>query len=145
MWERTIPPMLPSYLVAASALVVFVLGAMHLFYTFSGPAFDPRDPELKLRLQEVSPRLTSQTTMWRAWVGFNASHSFGALLFGWVYGYLALAQAEMFFSSKFLVLTGAVLLAGYVALARAYWFSIPSRGVTLAAVLYALGMVVRFA
>lgn len=137
--------MLPSYLVAASALVIFALGAMHLFYTFSGPAFDPRDPELKLRMQEVSPKLTSQTTMWRAWVGFNASHSFGALLFGWIYGYLALTQPDLFFGSMFLVLTGAVLLTGYVALARAYWFSIPSRGIMLGAALYALAMVVRFA
>src|SRR5438046_6957052 len=30
--------------------------------------------------------------MWRAWVGFNASHSMGAMLFGLVFAFLALAH-----------------------------------------------------
>ena len=28
--------------------------------------------------------------MWRAWVGFNATHGFGLILFGALYGYLAI-------------------------------------------------------
>ncbi len=28
-------------------------------------------------MQQVSPVITRQTTMWKAWVGFNASHSYG--------------------------------------------------------------------
>jgi hypothetical protein len=83
--------------------------------------------------------------MWRAWVGFNASHSFGAILFGWIYGYLALAQAEFFFKSPFLLCTGLAVLVGYVVVARLYWFTFPFRGIVAATALYLLGLVVHFA
>jgi hypothetical protein len=48
--------------------------------------------------------LTRQTTMWRAWIGFNASHSMGAVFFGLVYGYLALLHVELLFRSPFLLI-----------------------------------------
>jgi hypothetical protein len=35
--------------------------------------------------------------MWKAWIGFNASHSFGLILFGTVYAYLALAHGSFLF------------------------------------------------
>src|SRR5688572_12148125 len=79
-----------SSLVAASAAIVLLLGLIHLLYTFHGPKLSPRDPELQRRMQEVSPVITRQTTMWKAWIGFNASHGYGAVLFGAVYGYLSL-------------------------------------------------------
>ena len=82
------------WLVAGSSAIVLVLGLMHLLYTFYGPKLLPRDRELQVRMQEVSPVITRQTTMWKAWVGFNASHSYGLILFGAVYGYLALAVAR---------------------------------------------------
>jgi hypothetical protein len=137
--------MLDSYFIAAAAAIVLTLGALHLLYTFYGHKLHPRDDALKQRMQEVSPVITRETTMWRTWIGFNASHSFGAILFGWVWGYLALAHPRFFFESPFLLLTGLVLLAGYVVLARLYWFSIPFRGIVAATVLYLLGLVVHFA
>jgi hypothetical protein len=90
-------------------------------------------------MKEVSPVITRKTTMWRAWVGFNASHSYGALFFGAVYGYLAIAQEPLLFHSPFLAITGAMLLAGYLVLGRLYWFSVPFRGIILASLCYALG------
>ena len=47
--------LLPSTLVAASAAVVFLLGALHFFYTFTGNKLHPRDAELRTRLEQVSP------------------------------------------------------------------------------------------
>ena len=137
--------MLQSNLVAAAAAIFLVLGCLHLAYTFIGPKFDPRDAALKLRMQEVSPVITRETTMWRCWVGFNASHSYGAILFGWIYGYLALAHGKLLFESPFLLLTGVAFIAAYAVLARTYWFSIPFRGIVTGAVLYALALVVQFA
>lgn len=137
--------MLDSYFIAAAAAIILALGLAHLFYTFKGHKLDPRDDALKQRMHEVSPVITRETTMWRAWIGFNASHSYGAILFGWVYGYLALRHTTFFFESYFLVLTGLVLLAGYVVLARLYWFSVPFRGIVTASVLYLLGLVVHYA
>ena len=137
--------MLDSYFIAAGAAVILALGLVHLLYTFGWNKFDPLDAALKQRMQEVPPRITRETTMWRAWIGFNASHAFGAILFGLVYAYLPLAHAKMFFASPFLIGAGLAMLAGLVALGHVYWFSIPRRGIITATVLYVLGLVVHFA
>jgi hypothetical protein len=133
------------WLVAASAAIFLLLGLLHLLYTFHGPKLLPRDRELHRRMQEVSPVITRQTTMWKAWIGFNASHSYGLILFGAVYGYLALAHGDFLFQSVFLLSVGLVLLFGYVILAKRYFFRIPFRGVLLATLLYVLALVVRWA
>jgi hypothetical protein len=133
----------PTSLIAASAAIVLLLGLAHLLYTFVGPKLLPRDRELQVRMQEVSPVITRQTTMWKAWIGFNASHSFGLILFGAVYGYLALAHGDFLFESVFLLSLGFVLLLGYAFLATRYFFRIPFQGVVLATVLYAVAIVLR--
>jgi hypothetical protein len=134
-------PALPSLLLAASAAIILCLGTAHLWLTFRGTALHPRDESLTARMREVTPRLTRQTTMWRAWVGFNASHSVGAMLFGLTWGYLALAQPGVLFASVFLRGLGLVLLAGYAVLGWRYWFSIPFRGIALAAALYVAALI----
>lgn len=132
-----------SSLIAASAAIILVLGLVHLLYTFRSRKLHPRDAELEARLKEVSPVITRQTTMWRAWIGFNASHSFGAIFFGATYGYLALFHSAFLFQSVFLQLLGLLLLAGYVVLGKLYWFSIPFRGALLAGALYVVALCVR--
>jgi len=123
-------------LVAFSAAIILLLGLIHLLYTFRGPKLRPRDAELEARLKQVSPVITRETTMWKAWVGFNASHSYGAIFFGVVYGYLALAHSAFLFQSTTLLAVGALLLAGYTFLGKRYWFSIPLRGIVVALVAY---------
>jgi hypothetical protein len=127
-------------LVAASAAIIALLGVVHLLYTFRGVKLHPRDATLVAAMRQVSPVLTRQTTMWKAWVGFNASHSFGAMLFGAVYGYLALAHGAFLFGSWYLQLVGLAMLAGYAFLGRRYWFSVPFRCIVLATVLYAAAL-----
>ena len=129
------------WLVAGSSAIVLLLGLMHLLYTFYGPKLLPRDRELQTRMQEVSPVITRQTTMWKAWVGFNASHSYGLILFGAVYGYLALAHGAFLFQSVFLLSLGLILLFGYIFLAKKYFFRIPLLAVLLATFLYALALI----
>ena len=132
---KTIAPLL----VAASAAIVLLLGLIHLLYTFHGPKLLPRDRELQTRMQEVSPVITRQTTMWKVWVGINASHSFSAILFGSVYGYLALVQPAMLFHSAFFAMLGGLFLLVYLILAKKYWFSAPFRYLVVASILYAAG------
>lgn len=134
--------LIPPLLVAASAAIVLLLGLIHLLYTFYGPKLLPRDRELQTRMQEVSPVITRQTTMWNLWIGFNASHSYGAILFGAVYGYLALTHSAFLFQSIFLLSLGLLALLGYVFLAKRYFFSIPLGGILLATFLYILALIV---
>jgi hypothetical protein len=41
-------------------------------------------------------------------------------------------------------LLGLALLAGYAVLGRLYWFSVPFRGIVIATLLYAAGLVARW-
>jgi hypothetical protein len=132
---------LASILLSASAMILLLLGALHLLYTFRGDKLRPRDEALEQRMREVSPRITRETTMWKTWIGFNASHSFGAILFGSIYGYLALAQGALLFRSPFLLAVGFLLLSGYFWLGLRYWFSVPFRGIALATALYLAALV----
>lgn len=135
---------LPAWLVAGSAAIVLLLGVIHLLYTFRGAKLLPRDAELQTRMQAVSPVISRRTTMWKAWVGFNASHSCGAILFGLAYGYLALARSTVLFESTFLLAVGLLLLTAYAFLGKLYWFSVPYRGVLAASALYVAALLIRF-
>jgi hypothetical protein len=139
-----IQAMLPSLLVAAGSLVLLGLGAAHLLLTFRGRKLYPRDEALIVALQSATPVLTRQTTMWRMWIGFNASHSFGGILFGLIYAYLALAADDFLFRSVYLQSVGLLVLGGYLFLGKRYWFSVPFRGIVLATALFSLGILLRF-
>ena len=132
--------MIASALITASAVVVFSLGALHLLYTFHGPKLRPRDAALPEQMARSALVLTRETTVWKAWIGFNASHSLGAMFYGVVYADLALAHPAVLWASPVLLVTGGTLLATYAWLGRRYWFSVPFRGIVLALLLYAAGV-----
>lgn len=134
-------PTLACLSIALGAGIVAALGALHLSLTFIGERLHPRDDGLQQAMDAASLVLTRQTTVWRAWIGFNASHSLGAMLFGALYLYLALVRPEVLRDSAFLALLGAGYLAAMATLARRYWFRTPFRGVALAGALYAIGIV----
>jgi len=89
MTSWTLHFLVPIILMSLSALVIMALGTLHLVYTFRGSKLTPRDAALQARMAEVPLVITRQTTVWRAWVGFNASHSMGAILFGLIYCFLS--------------------------------------------------------
>lgn len=128
------------WLVAAAAAVVGTLGALHLFFTFNGHRFEPHDAALLQRLQEVSPRISRETTLWRAGLGFHASHSLGALLWALVFADLALAHGSVFFNAPGLLVLGAAWLLAMLVLARRYWFKVPLTGLAIATALYMAGV-----
>ena len=106
--------------IAVSAAIVFALGLLHLVFTFRGSKLLPRDRELRAQMEHSTLVLTRETSVWKAWIGFNASHSLGAILFGAVYGHLALVQPSVLASSPFLLAVGAVVLLAYSWLGRRY-------------------------
>jgi hypothetical protein len=123
-------------LMVLSAGIVFTLGVVHLVYTFWGSNLAPRDPALQISMSQIAPVITRETTMWRCWVGFNASHSMGLILFGLIFGFLALAHGELLFQSPFLLVVGLAMLVGFVLLSKLYFFSAPLRGVSIALACY---------
>ena len=137
--------MLAGILIATSATIALFLGLAHVYLSFFTRAFAPRDAALEEKLKSVSPRISGQTTMWRAGDGFHASHALGVIFFRLVYGYLALAQRDCLIRSPFLVVLGALVLLGYVVLAKLYWFHRPLFGVALALACYVAGVAVAYA
>ncbi len=122
----------------ASCLIVFVLGSMHAWLTFASEKFSPRDDELKARLQLISPRISKQTTMWQAGLGFHVSHSLGAILFAAVYGYLAWFGWDFLMQAVFLRVLGLLYLLTMLSLAVKFWFRIPVIGLVLSSLMYVL-------
>jgi hypothetical protein len=59
-----------------------------------------------------------------------------AILFGLVYGYLAVVQPGVLYGSFFLQAVGFLTLLSFVFLAWIYWFSVPLIGVSLALLCY---------
>jgi hypothetical protein len=127
-------------LMVLSASILLTLGTMHLAYTFWGTSLAPSDPALQVSMSRISPVLTKETTMWRCWMGFNASHSMGLILFGLIYGDLALAHDQLLFRSPFLLLVGLVMLACLIVVCRLYFFSAPLIGVSISFVFYVVSI-----
>ncbi len=123
-------------LMVLSASIIFALGLVHLVYTFWGSKLTPRDPALQISMSQISPVITKETTMWRCWVGFNATHSMALILFGLVFGYLALAHGRLLFRSPFLLVVGLAMLSGLIVLCKVYFFRAPLTGVCISLTCY---------
>lgn len=132
-------------LIATSAAILFALGSLHLLFTFRGPKLLPRDRALPQQMQGSALVLTRETTVWQAWIGFNATHSLGLMGIGALFVYLALAQPVLLLHSPFLLALDAALLLAYAWLSRRYFFSVPLRCVLLALALYAAGVAMALA
>jgi len=127
-------------LVTLSAAILFALGSIHLVYTFWGPKLTPRDTALQARMREVSVVISRGLTMWKAWIGFNVSHYLGGILFGLIYGYLAIAQPAVLFQSVFLLSVGFCILLSYAVVGKVYWFRVPFTGILLSLLAYVAGV-----
>ena len=73
-------------------------------------------------MKNTSPVLTGETTMWNAWIGFNASHSAGAIFIGLINILLAAQYFPILQNSVSIILfkyrnSSVLLLAG-----KKYWF-----------------------
>jgi hypothetical protein len=119
-------------LLIAGAAIFGVLGSLHLAYTFFTDKFQPRAGAVAEAMKGTSPVLTRRTTMWKAWIGFNGSHSLGALLFAAVYLILATQHMELLARSTSLLLLAVATGAAYLWLAHTYWFRAPLVGIAIA-------------
>lgn len=131
---------LSRYCFLAGALPFVVLGLAHALATPRAPGerkgLSPADRALPAAMAASSLRLTRRTDMWRAWVGFNFSHSLGALLFG---GFVMLAgrsQAVFDLEGAVFAPAAALVSGAYLALAVKYWFRTPIAGVALSLLLF---------
>jgi hypothetical protein len=137
--------MIARILLSASAAITLFLGAVHLKYTAFTHTLNPVEEQLEAAMRRTPMRISAQTTMWNAWLGFNFSHSLGLILFGLVFGYLVICRWEVLHRSYFLMIVGFLVLLTYVALARVFWFRAPFIWVSWATLLYFAGLICALA
>lgn len=133
--------MVAKYLWMAGSIIIAVLAGMHLYFTFFTDKFSSQNERLMEDMKSSSPILTDELTMWKAWIGFNASHSMGGIFIGLInlylgYRYFAILQSDHFFFA-FNILT----IGFYIWLAKKYWFKTPFRGLALTLTCYVLAYV----
>jgi hypothetical protein len=81
--------------------------------------------------------------MWRAWVGFNLSHSLGLVIFA-AFVFVTGRSAAVFAHEAHISIPFAlVVAAGYLGLARRYWFRTPLIGCLLSVVLFLAAWITR--
>jgi hypothetical protein len=128
--------MMVGALLCLAGAIYGLLGALHALYTFLDLR-DPRrivpdDPAVITAMQASKIRLTrGESTVWQGWVGFNLSHSLGALMFAAACFSVA-ASLRRFAVSPGVLLAMACVSAVYLLLAVQYWFRIPILGTAIA-------------
>lgn len=100
-----------------------LLGSAHLLYMFFSNKFEAYDSSVTQSMKETSLILTKETTLWKAWVGFNASHSIGVMFIAIIYTTLALKYFDVIEQSLLLSLLPILIGLSYLILAKKYWFS----------------------
>ncbi|AHM60554.1 hypothetical protein D770_11485 [Flammeovirgaceae bacterium 311] len=118
-----------KYLWIIGSLIFIVLGVIHLYYTFFTDKFSSRNEKAIEEMKSSWPNLTKDTTLWKAWIGFNASHSSGAIFIGLVNFYLATQFYDLIRSEAFFYILNIVNTIFYLWLAKKYWFNIPFIGI----------------
>ncbi len=96
----------------------------------------PRDAEYRRGMLGQTLLLTRRTNLWLTWVGFNLSHSLGAILFGVVV--LLVARSPATFAANWPAFAPlAIVVSGtYLALGLRYWFRTPIVGILISCVCF---------
>jgi hypothetical protein len=116
------------------------LGLLHALYTFADERHPrrlaPQDPAVLRSMSSTGVRLAGgATSMWRAWLDFNFSHSLGAVMFSAACITLGLKLTALALPKSALLLP-VVIGAVYLWLALRYWFRVPAIGIALGTVCF---------
>src|SRR5215475_14010573 len=132
MSPRNLSPIIALLLILGGSIAC-VLGGLHAIYTLldlRNPRWlVPVDPLVAQAMANSALRLSrGATDMWRAWIGFNFSHSLGVLL---------TAALAIWAGSRINALPAGIMpaltLIGcvYLVLALRYWFRSPAIGLAI--------------
>ena len=110
------------------------LGSLHAVFTCIDQRrpyrISPSDPAVRSAMQRSRLKIHPSSNLWQAWIGFNYSHSFGAMLYGIVFMILATDDFPRLTSSVSLMSIAIVIPLTYTWLAWSFWFITPAIGVT---------------
>lgn len=134
------------YMVILGATVIALLGFVHAWFTLrstpTGGPMMPIDASVKEAMSVegglgIAPEL--RTTLYKAWIGFNLSHSLGLVVVGFLIGLPVVVQASVPFDNWSWLVCALVLPWLYLWMSVRFWFAKPTQGFTLAGVLILVG------
>lgn len=119
-------------LVIAGASIFLILGVLHGVLTLqdlSHPrTFTPPDVQLRQAMQKSSIAIHPQTNLWKAWLGFNLSHSLGLVVFGGTFLVIGFFYFPLFAQTLWIQSCALLVAAAYLILSLTFWFSKPAIG-----------------
>jgi hypothetical protein len=137
---------LAQFLFVIAAAIFFLLGVAHAVLTIRDlrdpRSFTPTDDKVREAMIGAHLRFAPATTIWRAWLGFNLSHSLGLLVFGGLLGGLALYDFRFVAGSTALQVTAVVVAGIYALLAVRFWFAVPAAATAFGALAFLASAVV---
>ncbi len=128
--------MIAKYLWEIGSIIMAVMGSIHLHDTFFTNEFSSRNEKMVEEMKTSFPIFTKETTMWKAWIGFNAGFSNGAIFIGIINFYLAVQYFTVLQSDHFFFLFNILTIGFYVWIAKKYWFKIPLIGMLMVLVCF---------
>lgn len=133
--------MIAKYLWETGSIIIAIFGSIHLYYTFFTNKFSSTNEKVVEEMKTSFPILTKETTMWKAWIGFNASHSSGIIFIGIFNFYIAVQYFTVLQSDHFFFLFNILTISFYIWLAKKYWFKRPLIGVLITLICYIVSYV----
>lgn len=117
------------------AIPFLLLGLLHIILILLDikrpGALSPDDKHVRIAMHYTRLRISSKTTMWKAWTGLNLSHGAAVTIFGLWTMLMSLFRFDAFLYYRFL--PPLIIFAGlyYGWLAIKYWFKFPAILVSL--------------
>jgi hypothetical protein len=138
------PSPIVTILLFLGGSVFGVLGTLHAVYTLldlrEPRRLVPADASVMRAMASSTLRLSGgRTDMWRAWIGFNFSHSLGLLL---VCGLAVWAAGQAKTLPIGVIMPALIVIGGiYLILCLCYWFRAPAIGVAFGTACFAAAWV----
>ncbi|MGH9949518.1 MAG: LIC_13387 family protein [Pyrinomonadaceae bacterium] len=121
--------------IVIGGLIFLLLGVAHGALTLRDlkhpRAFTPPDPALRKAMQESSIKLNPTINLWRAWLGFNLTHSLSLVFFGGPFLYVGVFYPNVYAASLLIQFVAVLVSAIYVLLSLKFFFSKPVIGSTI--------------
>jgi len=122
-------------LLTIAGVVILLMGTGHLLLTlrdvWKPTAFTPTDDSVRLAMQAAQLRFSRRINLWDSWLGFNISHSLGAMMLGGALLFAAQVHLEGFLESAFLKTAAVLITAMYLVVAIRFWFRGPVIGISI--------------
>lgn len=137
--------MIAKYLWIIGSLIILILGGLHLLYTFFSNRLLPKRVALISEMKGTILNITKETTVWKAWIGFNASHSIGAIYIGIINIFMSIQFFDLLHANYFFYFFNISIIGFYLWLAKAYWFKIPFIGILITLCCYLISAMLTLA